>query len=115
MQFNLPAGLIDSVCYVETKHDTTVINHNDGATDSLGICQVKLETAQWLGFTGTYEQLMEPKVNIYYAAKYLARNVKRYGSYEKAVIAYNKGHAGAEVTTAYSQKVFNQWRLATND
>lgn len=115
VQFNLPQGLLSSLCFIETRHKVTAVAPNDGATTSYGICQVKYETAVWLGFKGTTKQLMEPKTNIYYAAKYLAKNIARYnGHIEKAVIAYNQGHAGKTIKTNYSTKVFNQWRLASN-
>jgi soluble lytic murein transglycosylase-like protein len=110
-QFGLPPNLLSSLCYVESTHKVNAVHHDDGGSDSLGICQIKFETSRWLGFKGTAKQLMNPKINIYYAGKYLARNIKRYnGQIEKAVIAYNKGSAGSLVHTKYSQKVFTNWR-----
>lgn len=109
-QFNLPPGLLEAVCFVESKHIVTAIHHDDGNSPSYGLCQVKLETAQWLGFNGTADDLMKPHVNAYYAAKYLARNLRRYGTFEKAVIAYNRGNAGNLTTNGYQTKVFNRWR-----
>ena len=108
--FHLPPGLISSVCYVETKHDVNAIHHDDGGSDSLGICQIKLATAKDLGFDGTEKELMVPSVNIFYAAKYLARQHKRYdGNPVKAVIAYNRGNAKMLTATSYSDKVLKQW------
>jgi len=109
--FNLPVGLIDSLCYVESKHDITKIHKDDGTSDSLGVCQVKWTTAHDLGFNGTPEQLMNPQTNIYYAAKYLSHQIARYhGDITKGVIAYNRGHAGRLTVTSYSSKVFKQWQ-----
>jgi soluble lytic murein transglycosylase-like protein len=109
-QLNLPAKLLPALCYVESKHNVAAIHHDDGATDSLGICQIKLETAKWLGFKGTKQQLMNPKINIYYAGLYLQRNIKRYnGNVIKAIIAYNRGNAKNLTTTVYSTKVIKQW------
>ena len=86
------------------------IHYADGKTNSYGVCQIKYETAQQLGFKGTAKQLMEPKNNIKYAAKYLARQLHRYnGNVNKAVIAYNRGHAGTLVTTKYQVAVFTEW------
>lgn len=108
--FNLPPGLINSVCYVETTHNVHAINENDGGSPSIGICQVKLKTAKWLGFDGTEKELMRPSVNIFYAAKYLAKQHKRYGGDSaKAVIAYNMGSAKMLTSTSYSDKVFKHW------
>jgi soluble lytic murein transglycosylase-like protein len=112
IQFHLPANLINSVCWVETKHKVNAIHHDDGGADSLGVCQIKLATAQDLGFEGTAKQLMDPKTNITYSAAYLSYNIARYhGNVEKAVIAYNRGNARGLTKTAYSGKVLTQWRL----
>lgn len=108
---DLPPGLLESLCWVETKHQVSAVHQDDGGSASLGICQVKWVTAQWLGFEGTEDDLMRPDVNIYYASKYLAYQLNRYpGSVEKAVIAYNRGHAGLLTSTKYSDKVMNKWR-----
>ncbi len=109
-QFNLPPGLLASVCFVETKHDINAVHYNDGQGNSIGICQIKYKTAKWLGFKGTEQDLMNPAINIYYAAAYLAHQHRRYGNVQQAVIAYNYGHAGGLTTTEYQVKVYKQWR-----
>lgn len=110
VQYGLPNNLLASLCYVESKHSVNAIHHDDGGADSLGICQIKLNTARDLGFRGTAKQLMEPKYNIKYAGKYLQKQMRRYhGQVNKAVIAYNQGHAGQLTTTRYQVKVFHQW------
>lgn len=108
--FGLPPNLLDSLCFVESSHRITAIHEDDGNSDSLGVCQIKFETAQWLGFEGTADDLMDPSVNIYYAAKFLSYQLKRYrGQTEKAVIAYNRGNAAGVTRTSYSVKVLKQW------
>jgi soluble lytic murein transglycosylase-like protein len=110
-QYNLPKGLLPALCYVESNHKVNAVHHDDGNGDSLGICQIKLATAQSLGFKGTEEELMNPKTNIHYAGKYLAKQLVRYdGSVRKAVIAYNQGRVKTLTTTKYQVKVFNKWR-----
>ncbi len=110
-QFNLPPGLLSSVCYIESTHRPAAISHNDGGTPSFGVCQVKYKTAKWLGFKGTPSQLMNPEVNIFYAGKYLHYQLKRYhGNTAKAVIAYNFGNAKNLTTSVYQRKVFNRWK-----
>lgn len=109
--YNLPPGLLSSLCYVESTHNVNAIHEDDGSTDSLGICQLKYATAQFLGFEGTEEQLMEPSENIYYAAAYLAHQLRRYnGDITKAIISYNRGSAGLLTRTEYSDKIIKQWR-----
>lgn len=111
LQFNLPPGLLASICYVETGHNIEAIHYRDGSSrNSIGVCQIQLRTAQWLGFKGTEEQLMAPAVNIYYAAAYLNYQRQRYNSIDKAVIAYNYGHAKDLQTTGYQVKVYKVWK-----
>lgn len=113
-QFNLPNGLLSSVCYVESKHDISAYHAHDGKGNSVGICQIKLASARLVGFKGSEKELMQPEVNIYYAAAYLAHQRSRYrGNLQKAVISYNIGHAGALTKTAYSARVFKQLEVSS--
>lgn len=87
----VPGTLLLAICASETKL-THVIALNDGKTHTFGICQVKHETAQMLGFKGTSKDLMRSKVNAEYAAKYLKYQLNRYnGNWCKATAAYNSG------------------------
>lgn len=112
LQYNIPPGLLSSVCYVESKHNIHAIHRDDGkGGHSLGVCQIKLSTARHMGFKGTEKQLMNPKINIKYAGKYLKHQIKRYhGNINKAVIAYNLGHAGKLGHTKYMERVYKVWR-----
>lgn len=109
-QYGLPAGLLSSLCYVESKHDITAVHHDDGNASSLGVCQIKLATAKQMGFKGTEEELMLPENNIRYAAKFLSHQIKRYDSVKRGVIAYNRGNARGLTSSKYQVKVFKQWR-----
>lgn len=106
----LPNNLLHSICYVESRYKVNAVHKDDGNGDSLGVCQVKLTTAKSLGFKGTEKQLMEPKYNIKYAAKYLSHQIKRYSSIKKGVIAYNRGNAKYLTSSKYQVKVYKQWR-----
>lgn len=109
-QYHLPAGLLESLCFVESAHKVAAVHYDDGGTNSVGICQIKLSTAKGLGYVGTEKGLYDARTNINYAAKYLAKQIKRYNSTTKGIIAYNVGHAGNFQTTQYSTKVIKQWR-----
>lgn len=109
IQFNLPNGLLSSLCFVETRHIASVVHIDDGSSHSYGVCQVKLETAKYLGFKGTVEQLMNPKINIYYAAKYLQKQILRYNDINKGIVAYNRGNSNKLTRSIYSDKVNKQW------
>jgi soluble lytic murein transglycosylase-like protein len=110
LHFNLPPGLLSSICYVETRHNVNAIHYQDGGEDSIGVCQLHYTTAQWLGYEGTEEGLLDPATNIYWAGAYLAYQQCRYHSIQRAVIAYNYGHAKGLTTTEYQVKVYRQWR-----
>lgn len=73
---------------------------------SIGLCQVQLRTAKWLGYKGGVKGLLDPYANAYYAAKYLDYQYGRYGSWIMAVKAYNAGQARTMKHNRYSRRVF---------
>jgi|ERR1035437_7371847 hypothetical protein len=108
--FDLPPGLLDAVCYVETKHTENAIHLNDGGSPSLGICQIKLATARELGYKGSAEDLQyNTKVNAHYAAKYLSRNLRKYADINKSISAFNCGHYTPK-NIRYVKRVNEAWR-----
>lgn len=109
-QNHLPQGLLSSLCYVESTHNIHAIHRDDGSSNSVGVCQIKLKTAKWFGFKGTEKQLMNPAINIKYSAKYLAYQIKRYHNIRRGVIAYNRGNAKGLTNTLYQAKVYKQWK-----
>lgn len=108
--FKLPPGLLNAVCYVESKNNPAAIHKEDGPEDSVGLCQMHLSTAQMMGYHGSVAQLQHnPAVNAYYAAKYLRHQIDRYhGDYRLAVGAYNAG-SYRPYTKPYINKVFTAW------
>lgn len=109
-QNNLPPGLLESVCKVESNLNPKAYHYHDGKGDSLGICQIKLASAKMVGFKGSAKDLMSPKTNITYAGKYLAHQITRYKNIEKGLIAYNQGSIKNLTSTKYSAKVLNVYR-----
>lgn len=111
INLGLPAGLLQSVCWVESRHNIHAINKDDGTSSSLGICQIKHKTAKYMGFKGSEKELMNPKTNIYYAGKYLKYQLKRYhNDIPRALTAYNRGNARGLTKSKYSDKVIRKWR-----
>jgi len=102
--FNLPQGLLSALCFVESSHRVEAMHKDDGGSNSIGVCQIKYTTAKELGFKGTSKDLRKPEVNIYYAAKYLAKQIKKYHSVDKGIVAYNLGHY-SPTYTVYLHKV----------
>ena len=110
LKFSLPPKLLESLCYVESKHTISSISIADGKSDSYGICQVKLETAQFLGFKGSFKDLLKPEVNIFYAGKYLNYQRMKYYDITKALVAYNRGNSLNKTRSEYSDKVLKRWK-----
>lgn len=113
--FSLPPGLLSALCFVESNHKVHAVNYDDGGSDSIGVCQIKLHTARLVGFKGTEKQLRRPEVNAYYAGAYLRYQLDRYdGDIRKAVAAYNAGthrenHRGQTLNRRYVSKVLSAW------
>lgn len=109
IELRLPKELLFSVCYIESAHKVTARHVKDGDSDSLGICQIKLKTARFMGFKGAEQQLMEPNQNVYWAGRYLKYQLFRYKEVQKAVIAYNQGSVKTVITSKYQRKIFKHW------
>jgi len=113
--YSLPPGLLSSICFIESRHEPKTLVENDKGSPSFGICQIKEATARGLGFKGTKTQLLQPKTNIIYAAKYLRHQLDRYHfDIIKAVAAYNAGSHRADThgqpkNKHYVQKVLLAW------
>jgi len=91
---NLPANLLSSVCFVESRHTEKAVHYNDGHSHTYGICQVKLETAKAFGFKGDQNTLLLPEVNISYAGKILKYHLTQCKSLNSAILAYSSGRCG---------------------
>jgi soluble lytic murein transglycosylase-like protein len=90
-------GVSGSLLVAICSHESGGFKHNfapmDHGSPSFGSCQVKFETVKMLGFTGLPVELMDPKVNAIYAAKYLKFQQSRYGEDDWTMLAaaYNAG------------------------
>lgn len=96
-KYGLKENILKGVVATESSFRPSAVNLKDGRTkshQSVGLMQIKPATAKSIGFTGTAEHLKKPDVNIEFGAKYLAKQLERYqGDYNKALSAYNAGHA----------------------
>ena len=84
--------LLKALCTVESGLRPNVIVNDSNGHKSIGLCQIQLRTARFMGYTGSEERLLRPHVNMYFAAKYLLYQFERYGQdWDKALGAYNQG------------------------
>ncbi len=110
-------NMLHSICWIESKHKN-VINYQDGNSNSYGLCQVKLSTANWMkryyripGKPITSKKLMEPETNIYYAGLYLKYQTKIYkGNLNCTLSAYNAGRCVKGNQHTYVKKVLGKLR-----
>lgn len=107
----VPRELLLAICWTESSYRATLKPRIDGDTESHGICQVKLETAEYMDevyghrHKVTRDKLQSPYLNAFYAAKYLRYQLNRYNwDWKKAIDAYNKGHHVSS-ESEYVQKV----------
>lgn len=96
----IPREILLALCWNESSFRTKGVTHVDGGTLSYGICQIKLDTAQYMDkvykhkIPVTAAKLEDPKFNAFYAAKFLKFQFNRYdGDWMLAVDAYNKFNA----------------------
>ncbi len=88
----VPALLLAAICFVESSHRPHMTNFDDGGSSSIGLCQIKLSTAQQMGYDGKIEGLYDGRTNAKYAAKYIKWQLNRYDNdWNKAAAAYNAG------------------------
>lgn len=107
--YGLPAGLLASVCKVESGLRPEIVHKDDGGQNSVGLCQLHLSTAEWMGYKGTEKGLLTPSVNAKYAGLYLKHLLVRYdGNIVKATGAYNSGKYTPN-NHKYVSKVFQNW------
>lgn len=97
LNVGVPADLLQAVCWVETRHRNVVTVH-DGHDSSVGVCQVKHQTARMMARKRRMKfyasDLLNVEKNATYAALYLKYQISRYkGNVWAAVDAYNKGSA----------------------
>lgn len=85
-------ALLLAICSHESGLRNVWVPH-DGGSPSIGICQIKYETAKQMGFRGQAKELLNPEINAQYAAEYLAYQEGRYGTENWCVLAaaYNAG------------------------
>ncbi|WP_323739299.1 lytic transglycosylase domain-containing protein [Candidatus Trichorickettsia mobilis] len=125
--YAIPSGLLKSITSVESGNKpyalniagkTTIPNSKEEATRivrlyqdegvtniDLGIAQINL---RWHGkHFSSISEMLEPKSNLEYAAKFLNELYRKHGSWNKAVRHYHS--ANPEYHRKYSKKILLAW------
>lgn len=104
----IPSGLLVAVCQVESELNPYAVVERDGkgSRDSIGICQLQLRTARHFSESVSHSELHNPVINANIAGAYLRFQFERYGDWERAVVAYNRGSSNGGGTD-YSRKVMS--------
>lgn len=114
----VPSDILIAICFQESNLGAAPhMTHMDGMTLSYGICQMKLATARYMDEVfkhkkfATAKGLEDPKINSFYAAKFLRYQLRRHGWRLKlAVDAYNKHNALGE-NTKYVKDVWKKLEI----
>jgi len=107
---DLPPGLLEAVCKVESDYKHDIIHYDDGSSDSIGLCQLKLATAHFMGYRGDVVGLLAPATNAYYAGMYIRHHLYRHDNNPiKAISAYNAGRPKLHRNRPYVYKVMAAW------
>lgn len=70
---------------------------------SVGLCQVRYETAKGMGFKGKLADLFDPYTNVYYGARYLSERLhENNNNYPDSLSAYNAGHVSKNLLGQYT-------------
>lgn len=93
----IPADFARAIVRVESNWNS----HLTGAAGEVGLMQIKHETARYMGYQGTRDDLYKPDTNVRWGMKYLA------GAWELAegnhcgtVLRYQAGHGAKSMTGA---------------
>ncbi len=102
-----PKSLIDAIIHVESKGNPKAV----GRAGEIGLMQIKLKTAQGLGYRGTKAGLFHPATNVRYGTAYLDLALKRAkGNLCHAASLYQSGIGGRLRCSAYGQRVLKAMR-----
>lgn len=101
----VPLDLARAVVKVESSGDPAAL----GAAGEIGLMQIMPATARLLGFDGDLGELFEPRTNLDYGLRYLAKAYRlANGDLCGTILRYNAGHSATKMnpkSAAYCEKV----------
>lgn len=104
----IPQGLLQTICEVESNLNPHAVVERDGigGRTSYGVCQVQLRTARHFSPSISATELLDPFTNARIAGLYLRSQYERYGRWDRAIVAYNRGSSTTGLNS-YSRKVMS--------
>lgn len=107
----IPPGLLAAVCTVESQGDHAAVVKQDGrgGRESRGLCQIQERTMRHVCPGVSFEELYRPDVNARCGGRYLTWQFRRYGSWDAAVIAFNRGSWKGQKTNEYLRRVMKEY------
>jgi soluble lytic murein transglycosylase-like protein len=88
---SISPSLLLAICSIESNLRPEAINQHDGGSPSIGVCQLKVDTALMFDRFATAKKLLDPRYNAKLAARYVRYQSNRYISDECIIAAYNAG------------------------
>lgn len=111
-QNGVPYELIFGLMKVESGFNSNAVS----STNDYGLCQINKINFGWLSEQYGITDFLDPYQNVLCGISILGSNIKNYGTYEKALMAYNMGGGGASsyweqgiYSTEYSRKVMEAY------
>ncbi len=105
-QTGVPQAIIAAIMEIESSGRKDA----KGTSGEIGLMQIKCDTARQVGFTGECKDLFAADTNIFWGAKYLRWQWKRYnGNLSQVFSAYNAGTA-TDTNTLYVRKVMSAYQ-----
>jgi hypothetical protein len=93
--YGIDPAIVLAMAFRESNYNPSAMGDNG---NSYGLLQVQLrfhkERMQRLGCT----DLLDPYQNVTVAVDFLASQIQRYGSLDKALVSYNRGHYAGTIT-----------------
>jgi len=87
-------ALVLAFAEIESNFNPTAIRFEPKfKTYSVGLFQIFYPTARNMGFRGSIQNLMDPKVNTHLAVKHIKECAERFSSYASIACCYNAGVA----------------------
>jgi len=93
-KFNVEPEIIMAVIKWESNWNEKAYLFEKNVNDySVGLMQVRYDTAKSMGFTGKFEELFDPYINIYYGTRYLKSRLDKYSDlpFKIQIATYNSG------------------------